>query len=291
MQAILRLLALLSLTLVTACDREPPAAAPQSGPALWRVQRGALDGWLFGTIHVLPKGLAWQTPALRQAMGEADRLVLEAADIQNPTKTLGLFEKMGRSAGLPPLEARVPTGEKAALEKTMRDGGANSQYLSGYESWAAAMLLSAATQQALHVYQDDGVEQALIPAFKGRPIGGLETVERQFGAFDTLPEAAQRRLLVQTVHEAKGMKALYERILNAWAKGDMAAIDREDEIGEQPDPEVENAVLIARNRDWVKAIEPMKGKPFIAVGAGHLTGKNNLIALLEAKGFKVTRVQ
>lgn len=291
MKAMFRLLALLSLTLVAACGTEPPAAAPQSGPALWRVQRGALDGWLFGTIHVLPKGLAWQTPALRQAMGEADRLVLEAADIQNPTKTLGLFEKMGRSAGLPPLEMRVPPAEKAALEKTMRDGGANSQYLSGYESWAAAMLLSAATQQALHVYQDDGVEQALIPAFKGRPIGGLETVERQFGAFDTLPEAAQRRLLVQTVHEAKGMKALYERILNAWAKGDMAAIDREDEMGEQPDPEVENAVLIARNRDWVKAIESMKGKPFIAVGAGHLTGKSNLIALLEAKGFKVTRVQ
>lgn len=291
--AMIRLLALLALTLVAACDSKAPdpSPAPQSGPALWRVQRGALDGWLFGTIHVLPKALKWETPALRQAMDRADRLVLEAADIQDPAKTLGLFEKMGRSPGLPPLDARVPTGEKAALDKAMRDGGTDTRYLSGYESWAAAMLLSAATQQALHISQQDGVEQALIPAFKGRPIGGLETVERQFGAFDTLPEAAQRRLLVQTVHEAKGMKALYERILNAWATGDMAAIAKEDEIGEQPDPEVEDAILVARNRDWVKAIGAMKGKPFIAVGAGHLTGRNNLIDLLEAEGFKVTRVQ
>ena len=30
---------------------------------------------------------------------------------------------------------------------------------------------------------------------------------------------------------------------------------------------------------------------FIAVGAGHLTGKDNLVDLLKAKGYKVTRVQ
>ncbi|MEA3388686.1 TraB/GumN family protein [Sphingobium sp. CCH11-B1] len=289
-----RLLALFALLIVTACDK---AAAPQppsgGGPALWQVERGDMKGWLFGTIHVLPKGIGWDTPAIRAAMGEADRLVLEASDLQDEQKTLTLFERMGRSPGLPPLEKRVPASEVAALDKAMADGGTSTQLLSGYESWAAAMLLSAASQQGLGVSQSDGVEPVLIATFKqaGKPIGGLETVERQFGAFDTLPQAAQSRLLVQTVHEAKGMKALYDRILAAWLKGDMAAIAKEDEIGEQPDPVVEEAILVARNRDWVKAIEPMKGHPFIAVGAGHLTGKGNLIAMLEAKGFTVKRVQ
>ncbi|BBD97162.1 TraB/GumN family protein [Sphingobium amiense] len=289
-----RLLALFALLLVPACDKAP-APQPQTGggPALWQVERGGMKGWLFGTIHVLPKGIAWETPAIRDAMAQADRLVLEAADLQDEQKTLALFEKMGRSPDLPPLEKRVPPGEVAALGKAMADGGTNTQLLSGYESWAAAMLLSAASQQSLGVSQSDGVEPVLIAAFRkaGKPIGGLETVERQFGAFDTLPEAAQQRLLVQTIHEAKGMKALYDRILNAWVKGDMAAIAREDEIGEQPDPVVEDAILTARNRDWVKAIEPMAGRPFIAVGAGHLTGEGNLIDMLKAKGFAVTRVQ
>jgi len=71
----------------------------------------------------------------------------------------------------------------------------------------------------------------------------------------------------------------------------MAAIAKEDQIGDQPDPLVEEAVLIARNRDWAKAIEPMTGRPFIAVGAGHLTGTDNLIDLLKAKGFSITRLQ
>ncbi|MEC3911167.1 TraB/GumN family protein [Sphingobium sp. CR2-8] len=294
MRAVTRLLAFFALTLVAACGQEPaPAPKVQAGPALWQVQRGALNGWLFGTIHVLPKGVAWDTPTIKEAMTAADRLVLEAQDLQDEQKTLSLFEAMGRSPGLPPLERRVPDTEKAALDKALADGGTSSQALSGYESWAAAMLLSAASQQSLKVSQDDGVEPVLIATFKqaGKPIGGLETVERQFAAFDTLPEAAQSRLLVQTIHEAKGMKALYDRILTAWSKGDMDAIAKEDQIGEQPDPVVEDAILVARNRDWVKAIAPMKGRPFIAVGAGHLTGRDNLITLLEAKGYKVTRVQ
>jgi uncharacterized protein YbaP (TraB family) len=289
-----RLLALLALTLVAACGEEPaPPAKTEGGPALWQVQRGTFNGWLFGTIHVLPKGVAWETPAIKEAMGASDRLILEAADLQDEQKTLALFEKMGRSPGLPPLEKRVPDGEQAALGRIMADGGTNSQLLSGYESWAAAMLLSASSQEGLNVSQSDGVEPVLIAAYKkaGKPIGGLETVERQFAAFDTLPDSAQSALLVQTIHEAKGMKALYDRILTAWSKGDMEAIAKEDKVGEQPDPMVEEAVLVERNRDWVKAIEPMQGRPFIAVGAGHLTGRENLIDLLKAKGFTITRVQ
>jgi uncharacterized protein YbaP (TraB family) len=290
---IARLLALFAFTLVAACGGEPPAPPPQSGPALWAVKKGELNGWLFGTIHVLPKNTAWRTPAIGTAIDGADRLMIEAADIQDEQKTLSIFEQMGRSPGLPPLDARVPAEERAALDAAASQGGATVQLLSGYESWAAAMLISAATQQALNISQDDGVEPALIDSFNkaGKPIGGLETVERQFSAFDTLPEEVQRRLLVQTVHETKDMKGLYDRILSAWLKGDMAAIAKEDENGEQPDPMVEEAVLVARNRDWVQAIGALKGRPFIAVGAGHLTGRENLIDLLKAKGFSVTRVQ
>jgi uncharacterized protein YbaP (TraB family) len=261
--------------------------------ALWRVQGHGLDGWLFGTIHVLPKGVAWRTEKMRAAIDGSDRLVLESAEIQDRARTMALFEKMGRSPGLPPLEARVPVNERDQLQRIAGEGGTSTQLLSGYESWAAAMLLSAAAQQSLHVSGEEGVEPALIKDFReeDKPIGGLETVARQFGAFDTLPEAAQRRLLAQTVEEARRMKALYERIMRAWLEGDMAAIAREDEAGEKPDPVVEQAVLIARNRDWSDVVGKLRGRPFIAVGTGHLTGRDNLIQLLEAKGYKVTRVQ
>lgn len=284
---------LCALLLVAACSQQPPAPPTKGGPALWRVQGRGIDGWLFGTIHVLPRNIGWQTDEMRQAVSSADRLVLESAEIQDQARTTALFEKMGRSPGLPPLEARLPAGERAELQKIVSEGGTSTQLLSGYESWAAAMLLSAATQQTLDVSGSDGVEPMLIEAFKDadKPISGLETVARQFGAFDTLPAAAQQRLLAQTVQEAKDMRTLYDRVLKAWLKGDMAAIAREDQSGEQPDPVVEQAVLIARNRDWSQEVGKLKGRPFIAVGTGHLTGRDNLIQLLEAAGYKVTRLQ
>ncbi|AEG48528.1 GumN family protein [Sphingobium chlorophenolicum L-1] len=286
-------LGLAAFFLVVACGGEPPAPPAGGGPALWRIEGKGLDGWLFGTIHVLPDGVKWRTRTIEDAIGSADRLVLESAEIQDQAGTLAQFEKMGRSPGLPPLEARVPGEDRAALEEIASDGGASVRALSGYESWAAAMLLSAAAQQALHISQDHGVEPALIAAFRdaGKPIGGLETVERQFRAFDTLPEAAQQRLLVDTVREAKDMRALYGRILKAWIEGDIATLAQEDRMGEEPDPAVEKAVLVDRNRDWVKAVEALKGRPFIAVGAGHLAGKGNLEEMLQASGYRVTRVQ
>ncbi|MET0249645.1 MAG: TraB/GumN family protein [Sphingobium sp.] len=290
-----RLCGLLALALLGACGSDPvaPPQTTKEGPALWQVKRGDLNGWLFGTIHVLPPKMNWRSERIDAAMTQADTLVLEAADLQDEDKTLATFEEMARSPGLPPIEARVPAAEKPALEKLLSESGTGAQAYAGYESWAAAMLLSAATQAKLGISATDGVEPVLIAAFRqaGKPIGGLETVERQFGAFDGLPERAQRALLVQTVQEAKDMRGLYDRILKAWAKGDMAALADEDRLGVQPDPEVEEAILIARNRDWVGAVERLKGRPFIAVGAGHLTGRDNLIDLLKAKGFTVTRVQ
>ena len=288
---LLRCLSLCALLLVAACGEEPLAPPPGGGPALWRVQRDGLDGWLFGTIHVLPANVAWRTDRISRAIAGADRLVLESAEIQDQARTMALFDKMGRSPGLPPIEARLPASELPALHQIVDD--ARSQRLSGYESWAAAMLLSAAAQQSLHLSPGDGVEPALIETFRraGKPVGGLETVARQFGAFDTLPPDVQQRLLVQTIEEAQNLPALYARILRAWLRGDIAAIAREDQAGEPSDPAVEQAVLVARNRDWTDAVGRLRGHPFIAVGTAHLTGRDNLIQLLEAKGYKVTRVQ
>lgn len=290
--SLLRWLGLCALLLIAACGREPGSSAVEGGPALWRVQGHGLDGWLFGTIHVLPRGVDWRRGEIARAIQASDRLVIESAEIQDPQRTRAVFETMGRSPNLPPLESRVPAAERAELKRIADDGGADLRGLSSYESWAAAMLLSAAAQQSLRLSADHGVEPVLITAFRDarKPIGGLETVARQFGAFDTLPEVSQRRLLAQTVAEADGMKALYERILHAWLKGDLDAIAREDR-GEEPDAAVEQAVMVARNRDWTAAIARLKGRPFIAVGTGHLTGRDNLIGLLTARGYKVTRVQ
>src|SRR3546814_13323468 len=118
---------LAALCLIVACGEKPPAPRPGGGPALWRVEGKGMDGWLFGTIHVLPDGVAWRTGPIGDAIGRADRLVLESAEIQAQAGTLAQFERTGRRAGLASLETRVSARGKAALAESGGVGGGRAR--------------------------------------------------------------------------------------------------------------------------------------------------------------------
>jgi hypothetical protein len=62
--------------------------------------------------------------------------------------------------------------------------------------------------------------------------------------------------------------------------------------GEPSDTESDDPVASVRNVGWMDAIagQLKAGPTFIAVGEGHLGGNQGLIQLLQARGFKVTRV-
>src|SRR6185436_19829808 len=63
----------LLVSLASVSARE--VAAPT--PALWRVEGPKGDIYFFGSMHLLPKALAWRSPALEGALKEADQLVFE----------------------------------------------------------------------------------------------------------------------------------------------------------------------------------------------------------------------
>src|ERR1043166_1518461 len=73
------------------------ACAPQqrAHPALWQVRgpNGA-QGWLFGTVHVLPAGLDWQTPALDRALDHAGLLVFEIDPRSDPAAARRVFLRL-----------------------------------------------------------------------------------------------------------------------------------------------------------------------------------------------------
>ena len=282
---------LTALLALAACQSAP---ADQKHPALWEVTAAdGAKGWVFGTVHALPDGLEWQTPAIDRAVAQSGMLVLEILDPADQIAARSAFLRLGTTPGQPPLDARVEPALRPALRAALTKTGLNAAQFSSLEDWAAALTLSFALEAAEGNDPGNGADRALLSAAGKRPVAGLETLEGQLGLFDALSAREQRSLLSAVLAESAS-SAADKRLIKAWVDGDVATIDREAHSGMMADPRLREALLVARNRRWAEQVAAMlkQGKrPFVAVGAAHVVGIDGLPEMLAARGFAVKRVQ
>ena len=128
----------------------------------------------------------------------------------------------------------------------------------------------------------------------GKPVGGLETAEQQLGYFDALPETAQRKFLTSIADDTAHAVEEFAKMIAAWRAGDVRkiAVTFDDEM--TLSPELAEALLHRRNKNWAGWIDARMKQPgvvFVAVGAGHLAGKGSVEQLVAQRGYEVVRVQ
>lgn len=287
--------ALLALIALAGCGQTDRAAdLPPPDPALWQVTLadGTPAGHLFGTIHALPEGAKWRTPAIEKAIVGADLLVVEVKDLENSGKLSAAFTRLSHSPdSLPPLSERVGPSMRERLVALLARGGYREADFKAIETWAAALMLAQLADDSLG---ENGVDRALLRDFRAREVVELEGIEGQFAVFDALPEADQRDLLGAVVEEDTMDERDTAKLAKLWLAGDMDAITREGDEGMLADPGLREALLVRRNRDWVEALSAIYAsgrKPFVAVGAAHLAPPQGLPELLAAKGYKVRRLR
>jgi uncharacterized protein len=265
-------------------------------PALWKVSDADTTIYLFGTIHLLPKELAWQSPKIASAIEASQSLVLETVMDKDPQKTGAIMAQLGMSKGLPSLLDRVPTDKRDALQKVVTKSGVPLAVLNQFETWAAALTLASAGMRDLPVSPEYGAEAILSRQFAtaNKTVSGLETPAQQLGYFDGLPEAAQRKFLASIAEDDSNARAEFDAMIAAWGSGDVKkiALTFDDEL--KLSPELTDVLLKQRNRNWAAWIGERMKKPgtvFVAVGAGHLAGSGAVTALLATQGLKVSRIQ
>lgn len=276
---------------LAACGNRP-ADGPPPNPLLYEIASadGAVEGWMLGTIHALPDGTDWRTPAIGRVIDTADLLVVEVGEVKGRDEGPSIYRSLAQSPGLPPLAQRLPADLRPQLASLLERGGLDESAFAAEESWAAAIGLArieAAGDPA------NGVDRALITDFAGRPVRQLEGLRGQLSIFDRLPETAQREMLAAVVRESTSAGRDPERLVRAWLAGDAATIEQSTREGFLADPTVREALLTGRNRRWAAALVPLLAeapRPLIAVGAAHLVGPEGLAALLEAQGYRIRRI-
>lgn len=294
-----RALAGLGLVSASACTTPQPPVAAAAGaprPALWKLADKDTTIYLFGTIHLLPKGLDWRTPALENALAASQELYLETdlgSDVMASAQTM---MRLGLSPGLPPIMERVPAEKREALRKMIAATGVPEMTLDRMETWTAALTLLAMSFRQMGLDPEAGVERGLAATYAGakKPVKGLETVEQQFGYFDRLSEQSQRALLVGMVDDPGRTRAEFQAMLDAWKSGDTDAIARTFDSETALSPELREVLMKRRNAAWAEWVQKRLDQPgtvMVAVGAGHLAGQDSVQQMLATKGVKATRVQ
>ena len=287
-------LAPFALIALAACGAEREAEPEaKARPILWEVvdDTGTVEGWLFGTIHALPDGVSWRTPLLEETVEQADLLVVEVVGLNDGSELTDIFVRLAFDDPPGPLAERIDPALRNQYETLLTKAKVRSDHFDAMESWAAALTLAQVAQTSK---SENGVDRALIGDFEGREIVELEGGERQLGIFDTLPETEQRDLLNAIIAETREYDDDMGRLARTWSEGDGEALANLTREGILADPELYEALLAGRNRDWTAQLENLfstQSKPLIAVGAGHMFGPDGLPAMLEARGFTVRRIQ
>ncbi len=275
-----------------------PATAPaarDADPALWVVKDKDTTIYLFGTVHVLKPGLSWFDDAVRTAFDKSSEVVME---IVSPTPEQAQAAVMKSAVNMtgPRLSEKLPEAERPVYAKAVADAGLPAGALEPLDPWFAASTLTLLTLQKDGYDPASGVEQAITQAAKAanKPVTGLETIDQQFGFFDSLSDAAQVTFLTETLKQLPEAGPMIETMVDQWAKGDPAALAETVNSGMTTTPELKRILLTDRNTAWAKWIEQRMARPgtvFVAVGAGHLAGAGSVQDALKRHKLRAVRVK
>lgn len=273
----------------------PVASAQTAGPALWVVRDADSTLYLFGTVHVLRETDDWGSPAIDAAFDSAATLVLEIDNPEDQAALIPLVQQHGLTPDRP-LSSLLTADEVQTLDTAAQSMGLSAARLDPMRPWLAALQLAAAPLANAGYDPGSGVDAILRrrAAEAGLPVMGFETLAQQVGILAGFPEEGQLAYLRRTLNDYDRGAAQLDRLIEAWSRGDTAAIET---IGLEPiravGPRAYQTLIVERNIDWADQIQTLldgAGVTFVAVGALHLTGEHSVQSVLEARGVPVERV-
>lgn len=269
-------------------------AQRDADPALWVVRDADTTIYLFGTFHMLD-GRPWFNDEIRTAFDASQELVLEAIQPTDPAAIASRVSHYALDTQRRPLSQRIGPEESARLARALEAEGLPAMGALPIDPWYASITVTVAAVQRLGLAGEHGAETTLSAAARTRnmPIAELEGFEWQLRLMDGLPEDLQLVQLRATLDELARLPQMIGPALDAWSRGD---VERLAEVLDDPadsDPRLRRILLTERNVTWVRWIRERLARPgtvFVAVGAGHLAGRDSVQDILAREGLRAERV-
>ncbi len=293
---------LLSLAVLIATPDRAAGALPKC--CVWRVTNAEAPFYLVGSVHALSRKDYPLPVPYEIALKDARRLLFEF----DPTQHAEFEKKFERAAKYPPgqdirskihpdllawLRENITTANDSPRHgKRPRAGSFDSGL--GYKPWWIAQhLVGPATYSqgsAAHGLDDYFVASA---KRSGKEIAGLESVDEHVAVLGGLSDRDGEIILRNALAPHKSSAAEFKRMLKAWRKGDTSALWAGDAQFRKDASWIAARFVDERNVKWIPRIEAelKSGKPTaIVAGALHFSGPRSVIALLQARGYKIEQL-
>lgn len=290
-----------SATLAAAPAAAPTTAVPvapsrDADPALWVLKDSDTTIYLFGTIHVLRPGLAWFDEAIAQAFDAADELRTEVVMPDDPAALVPVMLRYARDTSGRTLSSKLSPQQLETWRSAAGRLGLPAEQLEPFEPWFVGLQLSIGMLVSLGMDPSHGAEEVLRAEAKARGmrLTSFETVEEQMAFMDATPESEQIAGMIEILEDAAKTQRELEELVDGWARGEPERTGALLNESMADAPVTRRVLLTDRNRRWADSIRARMEEPgtvFIAVGAGHLAGKDSVQDFLARLGLKATRVE
>ncbi|MEO6221530.1 MAG: TraB/GumN family protein [Ginsengibacter sp.] len=256
---------------------------------LWQVSGNGLSNpsFLFGTFHLLCKDDIHFSRQLLQALKYSNEIYMEL-DMDDPSTLLSgmLFMNMKNGKKLQDL---YTTDEYLRVQNYFTDTLHAPMLL--LQKAKPYFLVALLYPRMMNCTAPAGVEQELLKIAKEnkKEIKGLETIQFQASIFDSIPYDWQAKELLKNIDSFSLYKKEFDDMVELYKYQNLDSMQKMLLKSESGFDKYENILLKNRNRNWVSQLKEIMKKEsvFVAVGAGHLTGGDGLISLLQKEGYKV----
>ncbi len=252
----------------------------------------------------------WVSPGLNLALRRIDTLVLELDYSQQrkrgTEKKNTIKQSFGNNKGiheLTPLFSHLDEAEKQQIIDAGAQRGLQPDDLEKLSAPSTLFMFSVLPRRDSGLNELRGVEDWLLAhaRLNRRQLAGLETpalrLEAIASAMQNIEPAQQPEVVLDylrsSIEEAEDPLDELTELYELWRSGELDEVSRKRALFAEYYPIIYEAFLAYRNRAWIPEVVKYLNNDkdvLIAVGQGHLIGPDNLLDLLRAQNYQVSRI-
>lgn len=248
--------------------------------------------YLFGTIHIVCPNDMFSMEKLGGYLDQTDQLLMEL-DLDNAAEMMAMGQGMQMADGKT-LKDFLTAEQFAKVDEMFKNYmGFSAENVKQIKPFISSVIIST-SPKALGC-TPDSYELSLVKAAteKKKSIEGLETVASQFAVFEKTPLEKQAKALYEMALNPQKSVDEFKKLVETYKTQNAESLYILIDAQMKSEKDFQGVLLDDRNKDWIPKIEKAIGEKssFIAVGGGHLGGKNGVVKLLRAKGYKVEAIK